>query len=304
MTRPPADVAGIVLAAGASTRMGRPKMLLPIEGGTLLSTVTRALLDGGLSRVVVVLGHEADRIRRDAGLPEDERLEVVVNDAWPSGMASSLRRGLDACREAEAALVALGDQPGMTADRVRRIASAWRPGAPLVLPVHEGRAGHPVLFGRRLFSELRALEGDVGGRDVVKRHVSNAIQVPVPPLPDLDTDEDLRRYQAGTLPARHGLEVPASASRTRRRQEQGGSMETPAATAHPPVVATNPEERRHRSRIPLRIILFAVFVTTALWIYDLYAIPTWDKIVSFLQGYFFGSFVMAWILQRADRASL
>ena len=86
-------------------------------------------------------------------------------------------------------------------------------------------------------------------------------------------------------------------------------METPVASAPvvpmaaPATAAGKPEERRHRSRIPLRIILFAVFITTALWIYDLYAIPTWDKIVSFLQGYFFGSFVMAWILQRADRVT-
>ena len=87
-------------------------------------------------------------------------------------------------------------------------------------------------------------------------------------------------------------------------------METPVASApvvpmaaHPRTAADKPEERRHRSRIPLRVILIAVFITTALWIYDLYAIPTWDKIVSFLQGYFFGSFVMAWILQRADRVT-
>jgi hypothetical protein len=85
-------------------------------------------------------------------------------------------------------------------------------------------------------------------------------------------------------------------------------MQTPVASA--PVVpiearpapgADTPAERRSRSRIPLRIILFAVFVTTALWVYELYTVPTWDKILSFLQGYFFGSFVMAWILQRADR---
>jgi hypothetical protein len=88
-------------------------------------------------------------------------------------------------------------------------------------------------------------------------------------------------------------------------------METPVASApvvpmdahRPTPVVSQPEERRHRSRIPLRIILFAVFLTTALWIYDLYTVPTWDKIVSFLQGYFFGSFVMAWILQRADRVT-
>src|SRR6185503_20667438 len=77
--RPGADrrhtVAGIVLAAGSSSRMGRPKMLLPLGGVTLLARVAQALLDGGLARVIVVLGHEADMVRRQAGLPQDERLE-------------------------------------------------------------------------------------------------------------------------------------------------------------------------------------------------------------------------------------
>jgi CTP:molybdopterin cytidylyltransferase MocA len=209
-------VAGIVLAAGASSRMGRPKMLLALGGGTLLSAVARALLDGGLGRVVVVLGHEAHVVRHEARLPEDERLEVVVNDDWPSGMASSLRRGLEACAEAEAALVALGDQPGITAERVRRIVAAWRPGGALVLPVHGGRAGHPVLFGRRLWGELRSLQGDVGGREVVKRHLADAVQVEADPLADLDTEEDLRRHLSGTPPADFGLELPGSPRRTGR----------------------------------------------------------------------------------------
>jgi molybdenum cofactor cytidylyltransferase len=209
-------VAGIVLAAGSSSRMGRPKMLLPIGGGTLLSGVARALLDAGLARVVVVLGHEADAVRRQAALPPDERLEVVVNDDWPSGMASSLRRGLDACADAEAAMVALGDQPGITAERVRRIVAAWRPGGSLVLPVHGGRAGHPVLFGRRLWPELRGLQGDVGGREVVRRHLAEAVQVPAEPLADLDTEEDLQRHLAGDPPREFGLELPGSPPRTGR----------------------------------------------------------------------------------------
>jgi CTP:molybdopterin cytidylyltransferase MocA len=209
-------VAGIVLAAGASSRMGRPKMLLPMDGGTLLSLVSRALLDGGLATVVVVLGHDAERVRRESGLPEDGRLRVVVNEDWASGMASSLRAGLDACAEAEAALVALGDQAGITANRVQHIVSAWRPGGSLVLPVHEGRAGHPVLFGRRLFGELRALQGDVGGRDVVLRHLQEADRVEAEPLADLDTAEDLRRHQAGMPPPNNGLDLARSPRRTGR----------------------------------------------------------------------------------------
>ena len=216
MTARAGEVAGIILAAGASTRMGRPKMLLPMGGGTQLASVAGALLGGGLARVVVVLGCEADEVRRAAGLPEDPRLRVVVNDEWPSGMASSLRRGLQECGDAAAALVALGDQAGITAERVKRIAGAWHPGTSLVVPVSEGRAGHPVLFGRALWDELRALSGDVGGRDVVKRHLADAVLLAEDPLADLDTVEDVRRHLSGTPPRSSGLELPGSPGRTGR----------------------------------------------------------------------------------------
>jgi CTP:molybdopterin cytidylyltransferase MocA len=210
-------VAGIVLAAGASSRMGRPKMLLPVGGGTLLSAVAHALLDGGLGRVVVVLGCEADLVRKKAGLLEDDRLRVVVNTDWPSGMASSLRRGLEACADAGAALVALGDQAGITAERVKRIVSAWQPGAALVVPASGGRAGHPVLFGRALWDELRSLSGDVGGREVVKRHLERAILVEAEPLADLDTEEDLKRHLSGAPAAPNsGFELPGSPRPTGR----------------------------------------------------------------------------------------
>jgi hypothetical protein len=78
-------------------------------------------------------------------------------------------------------------------------------------------------------------------------------------------------------------------------------METPLESQPVVVPADQAADRRRRSRTPLKIILFVLFVTTALWVFDLYTRPSWDKIASFLQGYFFGSFVMAWILQRSDR---
>jgi molybdenum cofactor cytidylyltransferase len=157
-------IAGIVLAAGGSKRMGRPKMLLPAGGGTLLSAAVAPLLEAGLDRVV--------------------------------GMASSLKRGLEACADADAIVVALGDQPGVTADRIRRITGAFYPGRDLVVPVHQGVPAHPVLFGRSLFRELEALSGDVGAREVVRRHESEAVRLEVEPLPDIDTEEDYRRFTA------------------------------------------------------------------------------------------------------------
>jgi CTP:molybdopterin cytidylyltransferase MocA len=180
--------------------MGRPKMLLPVGGGafpaTLLAATVRPLLEAGLADVVVVLGCAAEEVRRRAGLPDDRRVRCIVNPGWTEGMASSLRSGLTACAGAEAVLVCLGDQPGLTADRVRRIVSAWDGAAPVVAPFADGRSGHPVLFARRVFAEMAALTGDVGAREVVRRHAGEATMVPLPHLPDIDTEDDYRAHGA------------------------------------------------------------------------------------------------------------
>ena len=203
------SLATIVLAAGGSTRMGRPKMLLPLGERTLLASAVRPHLEAGIGRVVVVLGCDAAAIRAGAGLPDDPRVDVVVNRRWRLGQSSSLRAGLARCETAEAVLVALGDQPGVTADRVALIASAWRPDVPLVVPRSStGRAAHPVLFGRCLWQELRGLSGDVGARDVVRRHHARAVRVDVAPLTDVDDDRDYRRVLEGRAPKESGLEVP------------------------------------------------------------------------------------------------
>jgi len=205
----PLEVASIVLAAGASSRMGRPKMLLPLGGQTLLAATVRPHLEAGRGRVVVVLGKDARRIRAEAGLPIDPRLHVVVNRRWRDGMSSSLRRGLDACAGADAVLIALGDEPGVTVDRIGLIADAWQPGTALVIPmVSDTQAGHPVLFAQCLWEDLRGLRGDVGARAVVRRHWDRAVRVPVPALADIDAEGDYRDYLEGRAPARSGLAVP------------------------------------------------------------------------------------------------
>jgi CTP:molybdopterin cytidylyltransferase MocA len=202
-------LATIVLAAGGSTRMGRPKMLLPVEGRTLLAAAVQPHLDAGIGRVVVVLGAEAAAVRAGAGLPADPRIAVIVNRRWRDGQSSSLRRGLAACEGADGVLVALGDQAGATASRVARIAAAWGPDVPLVLPRSKtGRAAHPVLFGRCLWQELRALRGDVGAREVVRRHAKTAVRVDVPPLADVDDERGYRSFLSGAAPDESGLEVP------------------------------------------------------------------------------------------------
>lgn len=187
-------IAGIVLAAGGSTRMGRPKMLLPAPGGTLLSAAVAPLLAAGLDRIVVVLGNRAQEIRRGARLPTDPRLVLVDCPDWEAGMASSLKRGLEACADADAVVIALGDQPGVTEERVRMVTAAFESGRNLVVPVHQGIPEHPVLFGRSLFHELKTLSGDVGAREVIRRHEAEVVRIEVEELPDIDTEEDFRRF--------------------------------------------------------------------------------------------------------------
>lgn len=188
------EIWGLILAAGASRRMGRPKLLLPLEGGaTVLARVVAAHLEAGLPRVLLVMGFEAGALQAGAGLPEDPRLQVVVNEAWEEGMASSLRCGIGACRQADAVVVALADEPGVSAGRIGSLLAGWAPGVPLVVPVHQGRPSRPVLFARSLFPELLRVTGEEGGRGVVRRHWSQAVLVEAEPLLDLDTPAD---YQA------------------------------------------------------------------------------------------------------------
>ena len=182
--------------------MGRPKMLLPLGGRTLVAAAVAPLLASGLARVVLVLGCQADRVLRDAALPADPRLTVVVNAEWRAGLASSLLCGLASCAEADAVLIALGDRPGVTPDEIDRLLGAWREGARLAAGCQAGRVVHPVLFDRAPYPELRVLRGDVGARDVVRRHLTELALVEVGPAWDLDTEEDYRALLEGRRPGR------------------------------------------------------------------------------------------------------
>ena len=195
-------LAALVLAAGASSRMGRPKPLLPPPGGgTLLRAATLPFLEAGLDAVIVVLGAYAEQVRAEAGLPDDPRLKVIDHPGWAEGQASSLRAGLAACDEPDAVLIFLADLHGLDTARVRRVIAAWH-GEPLVVPQAAGRPTHPVLVARPLFDELLALRGDVGARQVVERHRSSAAVIEEPPLLDLDTPEEHQALLADAARAR------------------------------------------------------------------------------------------------------
>ena len=189
-------VAGILLAAGTSSRMGSNKLLFELQGETLLRRSARQALAGGLSPLLVVLGHQADRARRELdGLP----CVATVNPDFEQGITSSLQAGVAAlpagCR---AAMVLLADMPYVTAAMIAGLVARYRAtGAPLVISDYEGVNAPPMLYDRALFDELQTMTGGGCGRQVVKRHRAEAEVVawPVAALADLDVADDYARIQ-------------------------------------------------------------------------------------------------------------
>ena len=170
-------ISALVLAAGSSRRMGRPKLLLELGGQALIRRAVEQASASRADEVIVVVGpHRAEMARLLAGTPA----RLVDNPDHLSGMASSLRAGLRALGpEVEAVVVLLGDQPFQGAEVVDRLIAAYRAsGQPIVVPLYAGRRGNPVLFDRAVFPELERQEGDQGGRDVIAADPSRVATVP------------------------------------------------------------------------------------------------------------------------------
>ncbi len=188
------DVAGVVLAAGRSTRMGANKLLAEIGGQPVIRRVVEAVLASRAAPVFVVTGHEREAVAEAlAGLP----VRLVDNPAFASGMASSLKAGLAAIPEGCAgAAVALGDMPLVTAAIVNRLLDAFgdHPGAAAIVPVSDGRRANPVLLARSLFGDVEALTGDMGARPLLESAGDRVVEVIVADdavLLDVDTPEAL-----------------------------------------------------------------------------------------------------------------
>jgi 4-nitrophenyl phosphatase len=217
-------VAGIILAAGASTRFGRPKQLLDWGGVPLLGHVADEALSAGLAPVVVVLGSQAEAAREALG----ERLvHAVMNWRWAEGLSTSVQVGLAALpTQTEAAILMQCDQPLLTADLLRALVTRFEEtGVAIVHPTHAGRRGTPTLFARRLFPELAAVSGDQGGRALVARHAGEVATVEVADpdvLADVDTPADFERLR-GRVP---GLGVSGSKVSGLRLREAGSEPET------------------------------------------------------------------------------
>ena len=194
-------IPGVVLAGGASSRMrGRPKALLPAGPGrgTFLERIVSTLRSGGVDDVVIVTGHHHDAVGGRASLLRP-MVRVVRNPRPEQGQLSSLLAALGVVDHpgVSAMLVTLVDLPLVSAATVRAVLDAYRrTGAPLVRPGRGGRHGHPVVFDRRLFPELRQADPARGAKPVVRAHEAAGCVVAVDDpgaFTDVDTPEDYRR---------------------------------------------------------------------------------------------------------------
>lgn len=195
-------MAGVVLAAGSSTRLGSNKLLIELAGETVVRRAARRALEGGLSPVIMVLGFEAERIAAAVeGLP----VETVLNQRHAEGMHASVQAGIDRVPAACAgAAVILADMPLVTAAMLAETVTRFRAGAPLVISRYGGVQAPPTLYSRALFPAIGAA-GTGCGRRVIRDHLDQAAVLDWPSdlLADLDLPEDVARLRAllGDSPA-------------------------------------------------------------------------------------------------------
>jgi molybdenum cofactor cytidylyltransferase len=193
-------IAAIVLAAGRSTRMeGANKLLAEIGGKPLVRISTEQALASRAQPVIVVTGHQREEVERALkGL----NVTLVHNPDFARGLSTSLKTGLAAVPpEADGVIVCLGDMPQVSASLIDQLVAAFDPerGALVVMPTIDGQRGNPIVWSRRFFHELEALEGDVGARHLIARYPEAIVEVPVTDraaLVDVDTPDALSRVKA------------------------------------------------------------------------------------------------------------
>ena len=186
-------ISAVVLAAGASMRMGRPKALLTIGAKTFLQNIIEALHSARILDVVVVLGSDAGTIREGMSWFDGK---IVVNPAWQNGQLSSIIAGLDGVSRTgvHGVMICPVDHPLLSQGLLVGLLQAyWQSRKRIIIPVCEGRRGHPVIFDASLFDALRSAPGDVGARAVIRAHPGEVNEVAVTDrgvLSDIDTPED------------------------------------------------------------------------------------------------------------------
>ena len=191
-----AKIGGLLLAAGGSSRMGRPKQLLQFEGKTLLRRVAETIVNSTCDPVVVVLGAERERSEIEIA---DLAVSICINRNWQTGMSSSIKAGLSELLKIEpdlaAVVITLCDQPHVTSENIDLFTAEFRrSGAIIVAAEYDGTVGVPALFSLALFGELFDLKGDKGARNLIRTHTDKLIKIKLDEAAfDIDTYADLNQ---------------------------------------------------------------------------------------------------------------
>jgi len=187
-------VSAVILAAGESKRMGRPKQLIALGEATILERTIANFLNSRVGEVVVVLGHRAGEIaRRIAGSP----VTIAINADYRQGMSTSIIAGLRRVSDkAQGVMLALADQPFIDSQTIDQLLAAFTGhNKGIVVPVYKGRRGHPVIFATGYKEALQRLKGDIGGREIIRRNPDDVLEVAVScegVIVDIDSGDMLR----------------------------------------------------------------------------------------------------------------
>lgn len=184
-------IAGLILAAGGSSRMGdQNKLMMPFQGKPMLNHVVNASLNSNLTQTFVVVGHQSSEIKN---LVQSDDIQCVENEQWETGMASSIVAGISQLKQFDGFLILLGDMPLVTPELINEIivhGSADK----IVIPIKDGLHGNPVFFGSKFRDELLTLYGDSGAKKVIQDNLSSMIKIEFQSntiFKDYDTKESL-----------------------------------------------------------------------------------------------------------------
>lgn len=191
-------ISAILLAAGKSTRMGKPKQLMPFGESTILEQAVDNFLGSGVSEVIVVIGHKAEEVRE---ILAAKPVKLVVNPDYEQGMSTSIIAGLKRVdNQAKAVTLALGDQPLIDSQTINKLIDEFdKSSKGIVIPTYQGKRGHPVIFDMKYKGELLKIRGDIGGREIIREHPDDVLEVAVRSegvCIDIDTADS---YSSGRL---------------------------------------------------------------------------------------------------------